>query len=68
MKLKAHSCRGKGVCRSGRICFDAGQEYEAILCEKLRNAGIPFFSESFLREQGFFKTPDIKLQVDICTC
>lgn len=40
-----------------------GIEYEAFLCEKLRNVGVPFFSEDVLREQGFFKTPDIKLQV-----
>lgn len=41
----------------------AGQEYEAILSEKLRCAGIPFFSEDKLREEGFFKTPDVKLEV-----
>ncbi len=40
-----------------------GIEYEALLCEKLRNYGIPFFSEDALREQGFYKTPDVKLQV-----
>lgn len=41
----------------------AGVEYEALLCEKLRNVGIPFVSEDSLRSNGFFKTPDIKLQV-----
>ena len=42
---------------------DAGQEYEALLSEKLRCAGIAFFSEDKLREEGFFKTPDVKLEV-----
>lgn len=42
-----------------------GIEYEALLCMKLRNAQIPFISEDALREQGFFKTPDIKLQVKL---
>lgn len=41
----------------------AGQEYEAVLSEKLRCAGIAFFSEDKLREEGFFKTPDVKLEV-----
>ena len=41
----------------------AGQEYEAVLSEKLRCAGIAFFSENTLREEGFFKTPDVKLEV-----
>lgn len=45
-----------------------GIEYEALLCEKLRNAGVPFISETVLREQGFFKTPDIKLQIPIMLC
>ena len=44
-------------------CMHAGQEYEAILSEKLRCAGIAFFSENKLREEGFFKTPDVKLEV-----
>jgi hypothetical protein len=38
-------------------------EYEAILYEKLRSAGIPFVSEDALRGQGFYKTPDAKLEV-----
>lgn len=41
----------------------AGQEYEALLSAKLRCAGIAFFSEDKLREEGFFKTPDVKLEV-----
>jgi hypothetical protein len=45
------------------LCMNAGQEYEAVLSEKLRCAGIAFFSENTLREEGFFKTPDVKLEV-----
>ena len=43
--------------------LSAGQEYEAVLLEKLCCAGIAFFSEDKLREEGFFKTPDVKLEV-----
>ena len=46
----------------------AGQEYEALLSEKLRCAGIAFFSEDKLREEGFFKTPDVKLEVQSRPC
>ncbi len=47
-----------------RFCsVPAGQEYEAILAEKLRCANIAFFSEGRLRQEGFFKTPDVKLEV-----
>ncbi|CAK0759457.1 hypothetical protein CVIRNUC_002699 [Coccomyxa viridis] len=42
-----------------------GQEYEAILAEKLRCANIAFFSEGRLRQEGFFKTPDVKLEVPV---
>ena len=45
------------------VLFPAGQEYEVILAERLRCAGIAFFSEGRLREEGFFKTPDVKLEV-----
>ena len=34
-----------------------------MLNEKLRCAGIAFFSEEKLRAEGFFKTPDVKLEV-----
>ena len=43
--------------------LSAGQEYEAVLNEKLHCAGIAFFSEDKLRAEGFFKTPDVKLEV-----
>ncbi len=33
---------------------------------KLRCAGIAFFTEDKLREEGFFKTPDVKLEVHLC--
>ncbi len=39
-----------------------------MLLEKLCCAGIAFFSEDKLREEGFFKTPDVKLEVWIHAC
>ena len=51
------------VAHQGIVLFPAGQEYEAILAERLRCAGVAFFSEGRLREEGFFKTPDVKLEV-----
>ena len=58
-QLLACRCAGCGYVGLGF----AGQEYEALLSEKLRCAGIAFFSEDKLREEGFFKTPDVKLEV-----
>ena len=43
----------------------SGLEYEFILQEKLRNLEIPFLNEDDMRERGYPKTPDIKLQVPI---
>jgi len=40
----------------------AGLEGEALLCEGLRGRGIAFWPEQQLRAEGFFKTPDVKLQ------
>lgn len=42
-----------------------GHEYEFILQQKLRARGIPFVTEEQLRQEGFPKTPDIKLEVPV---
>ena len=41
----------------------AGLEYELLLCDRLRDLGIPFWTEVDLRAQGYYKTPDVRLQV-----
>jgi hypothetical protein len=42
----------------------SGMEYELLLAKKLREAGISYFwTESDLRAQGYYKTPDVRLQV-----
>jgi len=42
-----------------------GHEYEYILQQKLRARGIPFVTEEQLRQEGFPKTPDVKLEVPV---
>ena len=44
------------------LVLGAGLEGEALLCEALRARGIAFWPEQQLRAEGFFKTPDVKLQ------
>lgn len=41
----------------------AGLEYELLLTEYLTALDIPFYTEADLRVQGYFKTPDVWLQV-----
>ena len=41
----------------------AGVEHEHKLNQMLNEAGIAFWTEEYLRNKGFFKTPDAKLQV-----
>ena len=48
-----------------KIRHSIGMEYEYLLQEKLRNLGIPFLSEDEMRERGYPKTPDIKLEVNL---
>jgi len=43
----------------------AGEEYEKKMYECLERAGISFWTESELRNQGFHKTPDARLRVPI---
>ena len=40
----------------------AGIEYEGLLSKVLSEAGIHFWTEEDLRDQGFVKTPDARLQ------
>ena len=42
-----------------------GQEYEQILKDKLSELKVWFVDESILRQQGYDKTPDFKLEVPI---
>ena len=44
-------------------CNFAGIQYEQKLNKMLADAGIAFWTEEHLRDKGFFKTPDAKLQV-----
>ena len=41
----------------------AGLEHEMLLEKQLSEIGVPFWTETDLRAHGFFKTPDIWLQV-----
>jgi len=43
----------------------SGLEAEARLCSALNASGVPFWSEEALRESGFIKTPDVRLQVPV---
>mmetsp|Transcript_31129 Transcript_31129/g.69187 ORF Transcript_31129/g.69187 Transcript_31129/m.69187 type:complete len:297 (-) Transcript_31129:238-1128(-) len=42
-----------------------GLEYEMLLMKRLSDIGVPFWTEDDLRAQGFYKTPDVWLQVPI---
>ncbi|CAL1538537.1 unnamed protein product [Lymnaea stagnalis] len=42
-----------------------GVEYEMILKAHCKNAGLSFIDEDRLREEGYDKTPDIKLKIPI---
>lgn len=42
-----------------------GLEYEYVLAERLRNAGLAFSTEDSLRDEGKAVTPDVKLLVPI---
>ena len=43
----------------------AGLEHEALLLQKLRAAGVAFWTEDQLRARGALKTPDVQLKVPI---
>ncbi len=46
-------------------CRNIGAEYEVVLEEALRSAGVPFYNEYDLRQRGFAKTPDVLLGVPL---
>lgn len=51
------------VAKSKNCLVTAGVEHEHKLNQMLDDAGIAFWTEEHLRNKGFFKTPDAKLQV-----
>jgi len=65
MKLEARAplrqVRGEETTHQWAPACVAGLEGEALLCG-LRGRGIAFWPEQQLRAEGFFKTPDVKLQ------
>ena len=47
-----------------KYCFSSiGQEYELRLQRIVRDLNIPFRDEEHLRQHGFDKTPDIRLEI-----
>ena len=56
--------KGTVVCTTRCVLLVAvGLEHERKLGQMLTEAGIAFWTEEHLRNKGFFKTPDAKLQV-----
>lgn len=50
-------------CHGAKSCAVVGAEHEDKLNNMLTEAGIAFWTEDDLRNKGFYKTPDAKLQV-----
>ncbi|KAL3927730.1 MAG: hypothetical protein SGBAC_012964 [Bacillariaceae sp.] len=48
-----------------RARHNIGVEYEVALEQKLRKMGIPFETESQLREKGSARTPDVLLKTPV---
>ena len=48
-----------------RVRRTLGLEYEYVLQQSIKNAGLPFDTEDTLRQAGWSKTPDVKLQCPI---
>ncbi|KAG1671357.1 hypothetical protein FOA52_002967 [Chlamydomonas sp. UWO 241] len=72
--LLARVARDIGRCVAADTCYSplsdmakhaAGLEFEMLLCKRLSDLGVSFWTEGDLRARGYFKTPDVWLHTPL---